>query len=199
MTTFKTCSNGHNYDAGKYQVCPFCPTSVSNPDYEKTLIDFKKTQLLEEESNSHFAKTLINEENPDFKSTLASVNAQHPFKRTSIAGEEGKSSSPQQSHKRKLVGWLVTFSNDEYGQDYKLYMGKNKIGTASDCDIIINDPLVSGNHTTILFRDNKFLIKDNFSTNGTKINGASVDEGKLSDGDEIILGTTVFKIKTVFN
>jgi pSer/pThr/pTyr-binding forkhead associated (FHA) protein len=42
------------------------------------------------------------------------------------------------------------------------------------------------------------LIKDNFSTNGTKINGVTVDEGKLKEGDELKLGGTTFKFKTVF-
>ena len=199
MTTFKTCINGHNYDAGKYQACPFCPSGVSIPDYDKTIIDLKKTQGFDEGNSSQFAKTMINEEKSDFKLTPSFVNAkQHPFKRTSISGEEGKSSSKPQNERRKIVGWLVTFSNDEYGQDYKLYVGKNKIGSSADCEICINDPSVSGDHTTILFRDNEFLIKDNFSTNGTKINGVTIDEGKLSDRDEITLGNTVLRIKTVF-
>ena len=199
MTNFKTCNNGHNYDASQHNVCPFCPENAESPDYEKTMLDFKKTQGMDEGNSNQFAKTLINEEKSDSKATPTFGNAQHPFKRTSIVmGDTTNQSQLQQTEKRKLVGWLVTFSNDEFGQDYKLYVGKNKIGTASGCDIIINDPSISGDHTTILFRDNEFLIKDNFSTNGTKINGVTIDEGKLIDGDELKLGNTSFKLKTVF-
>lgn len=199
MTNFKTCNNGHNYDASKHNVCPFCPGNAESPDYEKTMLDFKKTQGMDEGNSNQFAKTLINEEKPDSKATPTFGNSQHPFKRTSIVtGDPKDSSHLQQTEKRKLVGWLVTFSNDELGQDYKLYVGKNKIGTAPSCDIIINDPSISGDHTTILFRDNEFLIKDNFSTNGTKINGVTIDEGKLTDGNELKLGNTLFKLKTVF-
>jgi len=204
MPNFKTCKNGHNYDADQYAECPFCPASTQGANYEKTLMDFKNTQVFEDGNIQQFNKTMINEETSDFKTTpdgLPRTNVENPFKRTSIVvdNKEITSAAPlQQTVKRKLVGWLVTFSNDEYGQDYKLYAGKNKIGTAADCDIVINDASVSGEHTTILFRENEFLIKDNFSTNGTQINAVTIDEGKIKEGDELKLGNTVFKFKTVF-
>lgn len=201
MANFKTCKNGHNYDAAQHAACPFCPSTTSGADYEKTLTDFKNTQLFDEGNNQQFNKTLINEETADFKITPVpgSEGADHPFKRTSIVLEEKEGNAPlHQNEKRKLVGWLVSFTNDEYGQEFKLYAGKNKIGSDAGCDIVIRDSSISGEHTNILFRDNEFLIKDNFSTNGTKINGVSVDEGKLKEGDELRLGNTVFKFKTVF-
>jgi len=197
MANFKTCPNGHNYDANVHSSCPFCPANTAGNDYEKTVTDFKKTQLFEG-NNQQFGKTMINEETVDFKTTPVSSGNQHPFKRTTIVDTASSAAPLQQNEKRKLVGWLATFSNDEYGQDYKLYVGKNKIGSGADCDVVINDSSISGEHTTILFRDNEFLIKDNFSTNGTKINGISVDEGKLKEGDELKLGNTAFKFKTVF-
>ena len=197
MVNFKTCSNGHNYDASKNMACPYCPSGSTNSDYEKTLVDFKKTQIMDNDSNN-FTKTMINEETIDLKKTPTGSSSQHPFSRTTIVMDNDKNSTISQTAKRKLVGWLVSFTNDEYGQDYKLYVGKNKIGSVAGCDIVINDTSISAEHTTILFRDNEFLIKDNFSTNGTKINGVSTDEGKLKEGDELKLGNTTFKFKTVF-
>lgn len=202
MANFKTCNNGHNYNADLYDVCPFCPPTSNTTDYEKTLTDFKNTQVFNEGNNQQFNKTMINEETADFKKTPVSggKGSEHPFKRTHIGTDEkeGAATSLQQTEKRKLVGWLATFSYDDYGQDFKIYAGKNKIGSAVGADIVISDPSVSAEHTTILFRDNEFLIKDHFSTNGTKINGVSVDEGKLKEGDELKLGNTIFKFKTVF-
>ena len=202
MANFKTCNNGHNYDAGKFAVCPFCPENVENPNYEQTMKEFKKTQLMNDGNNNQFDKTMINEETMDLKTTLSGNNpVQHPFNRTTIVSKtesSAKVNEPDQSGKRKIVGWLVTFSNDENGQDYKIYVGKNKIGSAPGSDIIINDSSISGEHATILFRENEFLIKDHFSTNGTKINGTIADEGKLHDADVLMLGNTSFKFKTVF-
>jgi hypothetical protein len=198
MANFKTCSNGHNYDAGKHNVCPFCPQVQNHENFDKTLNDFRKTQGFDEMGSSQFDKTMINEETLDMKITPTG-SLEHPFKRTNIVGDDPEHLTViEQSEKRKLVGWLVSFSNDTFGQDYRLFVGKNKIGSAADCDIIIKDSSVSGDHTTILFRDNEFLIKDNFSTNGTKINGKSIKEDTLKEGDEIKLGNTAFKFKTVF-
>lgn len=199
MANFKTCSNGHNYDANQYAECPFCPANSSFPDYEKTVMDFKKTEAFD--SGSQFAKTMINEENIDFKKTSPGGNVQHPFSRTTISGPENPTPAPvatTDKEKRKLVGWLVTFTHDESGEDFKIYMGKNKIGSAAPVDVLINDSSVSADHATILFRENEFLIRDNFSTNGTRINGVMEDEQKLKDGDEIKVGNTVLKFKTVF-
>jgi len=203
MANFKTCNNGHNYDASINSVCPFCPGNAQNADYDQTMKEFKKTQLLNDENNSQFGKTMINEETLDLKSTspgtVNSTVSQHPFSRTTIVtkGDTKSEVVTLKTEKRKIVGWLVSFSNDEYGQDYRLYVGKNRIGSGSNNDLVITDSSISGDHATILFRDNEFLIKDNFSTNGTKINGISTDEGKLKDGDELILGNTSFKFKTV--
>jgi hypothetical protein len=201
MENFKTCTNGHNYDAERYPNCPYCPGGNLNSDYEKTMKDFKKTKLIDEMNNQQFDKTVVNEENSDMKTTLPGGDkSSHPFSRTTIVVKDGnKNETPlEQSLRRKIVGWLVTFTNDEYGQDYKIYVGKNKIGSGANCDIMISDNSISAEHTIILFRENEFLLKDNFSTNGTKVNGVTIEEGKLKDGDELRLGNTVFKFKTVF-
>jgi hypothetical protein len=199
MPQFKTCQNGHNYNADLYQVCPFCPPQINLPDYEKTMTDFKNTQVFDEGNSQQFSKTMINEETADFNTTSVG-DPGHPFKRTQFVSDDVTEAPGQlsQIEKRKLVGWLATFSHDEYGQDYRLYIGKNKIGSSPACDIVIDDPSVSGEHATVLFRDHEFLIKDNFSTNGTKINGAGIDEGRLKEGDELKLGNTIFKFKTIF-
>lgn len=200
MANFKTCNNGHNYDASNYIVCPFCPVKNSEADYEQTMSEFKKTQLLNDVNSNQFDKTVINEETINLKTTLSGGSAsQSPFNRTSIVTKEDTKSDAilVQSEKRKIVGWLVTFSHDDFGQDFKLYVGKNKIGSGTNNDIVINDTSISGEHTTILFRQNEFLYKDNFSTNGTIINGVTSNEGKLNDGDEIVLGNTIFTFRTV--
>lgn len=200
MANFKTCNNGHNYDAGKFTECPFCPGNVANSDYEQTMKEFKKTQSMSDGHGSQFDKTIINEETMDLKTTLTGASAsQHPFNRTTIVmkNESKADNVLEQSEKRKIVGWLVTFTHDEYGQDYKLFAGKNKIGSETTGDIVVNDSSISGEHAIILYRENEFYIKDNFSTNGTKINGVTTNEGKLKDGDELMLGNTSFKIKTI--
>jgi len=201
MAEIKTCSNGHNYDSTQYAVCPYCPVSNPDDDYSKTMDDFKKTVLLDENGSTQFDKTVIIEENIDSATTQTGLAAsQNSFNKTIIVTKnENSISSPNvKIEKRKIVGWLVTFSHDELGQDYRLYVGKNKIGSVAGCDIVINDLSVSAEHAVILFRDNEFFIKDNFSTNGILINGEKTEGGKLKDGNKLELGNTSFTFKTLF-
>lgn len=104
----------------------------------------------------------------------------------------------QQQQGRKMVGWLVSFTIDENGADFKLYEGRNIIGADAACDITISgDQAVSGKHLTILHRMGHFKFRDEFSTNGTFINDIFVEEGTLKDGDVIRIGETIFKFRSI--
>jgi hypothetical protein len=106
---------------------------------------------------------------------------------------------PQQgSTGRKLVGWLVSFTIDPNGIDFKLYEGRNLIGSDPMCDIAVpNDAAVSSKHLTILHRMGHFKFKDELSTNGTFINDVFEEEGNLKDGDMVRIGDTIFKFRSI--
>lgn len=112
---------------------------------------------------------------------------------------QGAGVSPQRQapQNRKLVGWLVSFTIHPNGVDFRLYEGKNIIGSEPNCDIVLQDSGVSSRHLTILYRAGKFRFKDEMSTNGTFINGEMVEEGELQDGDIIRLGETELKFRAV--
>ncbi|MCS7152375.1 MAG: FHA domain-containing protein [Bacteroidia bacterium] len=103
----------------------------------------------------------------------------------------------QAPQNRKIVGWLVSFTLHPNGVDFRLYEGRNTIGTDHRCDIVINDPAASGHHLTILYRAGEFLFRDELSTNGTFVNGEMQNEGKLRDGDVIKVGNTEFRFRTI--
>ncbi len=99
---------------------------------------------------------------------------------------------------RKLVGWLVTYSLDELGVDYKLYEGRNVIGRDTDSNITVNDCRMSGKHAVLLFRANKYSLTDCQSSHGTFVNDEDIElePRYLKDGDVIRMGNTVFKFRT---
>lgn len=69
------------------------------------------------------------------------------------------------------------------------------IGRKDDNSIILTDPHISGHHAKIIVRNNGLFIEDLDSTNGTYVNGTRVKSKiKLSNKDEIKIGTAVFKI-----
>ncbi|OOM16615.1 FHA domain-containing protein [Clostridium saccharobutylicum] len=69
------------------------------------------------------------------------------------------------------------------------------IGRKENNSIVLADPHVSGSHAKIIVRNNGLFIEDFDSTNGTYVNRAKVNgKMKLSNRDEIKIGTAVFKI-----
>ena len=117
---------------------------------------------------------------------------------TSAQGQQGTSQGYRST--RKLVGWLVTYSLDPMGVDFKLYEGRNIIGRDLDCNITVNDNMVSAKHAVILFRSGKYSITDQQSSHGTFVNGEDIDlePRYLNDGDSINMGKTTFKFRTAF-
>jgi hypothetical protein len=91
----------------------------------------------------------------------------------------------------KIVGWLITYSRNEDGQDFRIYEGYNRIGANQVCDIVIEDETVSGSHAIIVYREDRCLIKDDLSRNGTFVNGREITEAyPLQNYDQIRVGNT---------
>ncbi len=184
MSEFKLCSNGHYYP-DHLQECPYCPKtskSIQYMDLDKTKIDQgneslnEKTQIFGGSGGNDLGKTQIH----------------HSDGQETPLFQEGKNNAG-----RKLTGWLVSYTMDPLGVDFRIYEGRNIIGSDPQCDIVIpNDPSVSGRHLTILFRMGIFKFKDELSTNGTFINEVFCEEGNLNDGDIIKTGNTIFKFRT---
>lgn len=101
---------------------------------------------------------------------------------------------------RKIVGWLVSYTLDPLGVDFKLYEGRNIIGRDMDCNITVNDNMVSSKHAVLLFRAGKYSITDSQSSHGTFVNNTDIDLDPyyLQDGDIIKMGQTTFKFRTSF-
>ncbi|MCB0997546.1 MAG: FHA domain-containing protein [Acidimicrobiales bacterium] len=69
------------------------------------------------------------------------------------------------------------------------------IGRLDDCTIQLGDPNVSRHHAEIRPIGLGFRVVDLGSTNGTTVGGHRVTEHDLSDGDEIVFGTTVIRFE----
>jgi len=80
----------------------------------------------------------------------------------------------------------------------RVEVGKNPltIGRLPECEIVLTDGNVSRRHAEVRRRDDRIVIVDLGSTNGTKVNGAGIKEKELADGDEIGLGSTRLRFET---
>lgn len=109
-------------------------------------------------------------------------------RRTTVLTDQ---SAPLRKSKGRIIGWLVTYSHNPDGDDFRIYAGYNRIGANPVCDIMIEDETVSGSHAIIVYRDGRCLIKDDLSRNGTFVNGREITEAQpLQNYDQVRVGNT---------
>lgn len=68
------------------------------------------------------------------------------------------------------------------------------IGRSSDNVVVLDDPAVSRHHARIQPRGGALVLTDLGSTNGTRVNGSTVREVVLGEGDDIAIGDTVISV-----
>ncbi len=205
MKGFKKCKNGHFYKE-ELDSCPYCPSN-RNTDNDKTQVAGNSNETIPNTIENDADKTQImgNNAAPPAGNKVE-PQAQKNFDRTIIQGVNDDDSNEEKIEpkaQRKLVGWLVSYTLDSMGVDYRLFEGRNTMGTKPGNNIrITKDPAVSGEHATILFIEGEYLLEDALSSNGTFLNGKRLRPRtvfNIQDGDEIRLGKdTVFKFKTSF-
>jgi predicted component of type VI protein secretion system len=69
------------------------------------------------------------------------------------------------------------------------------VGRHQECDVLIPSRKISRRHCCIAQVNDAVAVKDLFSTNGVRINGARVKEGMLHEGDELTIGNYRYKIE----
>jgi hypothetical protein len=78
-------------------------------------------------------------------------------------------------------------------QEFDLPRGKTVIGRSLDCNLTIEDPLVSRQHASIVLGDEGGSVEDMGSRNGVRVNGVQIRSATpLSDGDRVRIGTQDF-------
>ncbi len=62
------------------------------------------------------------------------------------------------------------------------------VGRIDTADLVLPDPDVSRKHALVERADGRWLLSDNGSANGTVVNGVTVEQHALADGDVLVLG-----------
>ncbi|PYY00869.1 MAG: hypothetical protein DMG62_11475 [Acidobacteria bacterium] len=83
-------------------------------------------------------------------------------------------------------------------KEIPLSQGVTTIGRLPDNVIQVDNLAVSGHHAKIYWDNDKFVIEDNNSLNGTYVNNARVNRRALKDGDNVLIGKHILSFKEDF-
>ena len=104
---------------------------------------------------------------------------------------EGEDDDPTAGHRASLV------IREEGGErTVPLASPEVTIGRLADCDVVLKDRGASRKHAQVRLRDGAWVLTDLGSTNGTRLNGQTVQSRPLSDGDKITIGATVLEFRS---
>ncbi|HET8956016.1 MAG TPA: FHA domain-containing protein [Solirubrobacterales bacterium] len=94
-------------------------------------------------------------------------------------------------------GWLVVERGGGLERDQRFdLIGGLSIGRSKDADVRIDDRYASSIHARVFSREGRFFAEDMNSTNGTLLNGATLQgEAELIDGDTVQIGDTAFRLE----
>ncbi|MBQ7280645.1 MAG: FHA domain-containing protein [Bacteroidales bacterium] len=220
MSDYKQCPNGHYYQGDQ---CPYCKktqvTGRGNDDINKretelfgnsanaeTQGPYRPTKPIPESETFGAKKTTVLDNNANGGANYTRPQGPSTSSRTVFGDDDGLEAEfhggdgMQRTFRetRKFVGWLVSYTLDPMGVDFKLYEGRNIIGRDMDCNITVNDNWVSSKHAVLLFRSGKYSITDSQSSHGTFVNESDIELEPyyLQDGDIIRVGQTVFKFRS---
>lgn len=85
--------------------------------------------------------------------------------------------------------WALTIEGGpQTGLTYVLGPGNTLAGRSGDCEIFLADVTVSREHARFSVDSNGLSMADLGSTNGTYVNGRRHDAGRLTEGDELMIG-----------
>jgi pSer/pThr/pTyr-binding forkhead associated (FHA) protein len=83
------------------------------------------------------------------------------------------------------------------GERIELHEGVYVVGRNLECDIVISDSNVSRTHAEFASANGEVVVRDNGSTNGTKVNGVQIaGDQLLQNGDVINFGTAQVRFET---
>jgi len=90
---------------------------------------------------------------------------------------------------------LVLIEEGRPGRIFPLAKDRVIIGRLGESDVVLSDPGVSRRHAEVRRQDGGWIISDLGSTNGTRVNEATIGERTLEEGDRITIGRTVLEFR----
>jgi hypothetical protein len=104
-----------------------------------------------------------------------------------VEGEQGEASAGGRA--------VVVVHEDGAERTVALTSDSVTIGRLADCDVVLTDKGASRKHAQLKRRGDAWTITDLGSTNGTRLNGQTIQSRELADGDKITIGSTLLEFR----
>ena len=83
---------------------------------------------------------------------------------------------------------LTILSEQLRGKTFELDKDQHTVGRIEERDICITDPTISTYHCVFIKNGSTYILRDNNSTNGTRVNNVPISEQELQNSDIIQMG-----------
>src|SRR5258705_12977323 len=91
------------------------------------------------------------------------------------------------------MAFIICTKGPSTGQQVEIGQEPVLIGRRKDCAVMIDDVGVSGHHAKLQRQDGRWILADLNSSNGTMVNGNTVQTWSLQHGDMIVFGQTQWR------
>ncbi len=68
------------------------------------------------------------------------------------------------------------------------------VGRSNDCDVVLRSKKVSRKHSLVVFFNDRLIVRDLGSTNGTFVNGVRVVQAELQANDLLQIGDYMYQL-----
>lgn len=94
-----------------------------------------------------------------------------------------------------FCGWLVVLQGSLQGEDFHLHEGRNIVGSSPPCEILLQDEGIEDRHASIRFSSIQWTLTDLDSETGTFLNGKRIYPHEVKEGDKIMIGKSLLRVK----
>lgn len=165
--TRKVCIRGHEMEPA-WEVCPYCPSPASTGSPGEGT-----------GGNPALARTVRMDATEVRAAAPPAAAAPPPARKTEIM---------ERPPQIEGTAWLVGATGSDRGRMHRIDRARCVAGASSGCEIVLTGDHVSDQHASFRFMDRRFVLTDLDSTNGTRVNGKTVHQHDLNDGDRVSLG-----------
>lgn len=155
------CKNAHFYDDEKYQQCPHCAALQEKAAQDKrTAEQVSQARQIESYAAQYIRQHRSQPQVQGIQPQMPNIQGQMPVDPSREVDDENAASLYQKRGAAGYtVGWLVCVGGEEYGRDFPLYAGFNRIGRSGSNDIVLSDVQVSmEEHCSVIYEQKKNIF-----------------------------------------